>query len=365
MATLTTPRQDEFAMPAEWAPQEAIWMLWPYRRDNWRAEALPAQRTFAAVAAAIARTTPTIVGVPREQMTLAKSVMPAGVALVEMESDDAWVRDTGPTMVLNPAGERRGVDWRFNAWGGALGGLYADWRRDERVAEQVLAHHRSARYAAPLILEGGSIHVDGEGTLLTTEECLLNPNRNPELSRTQIEALLRDYLGVSTIIWLPRGVYNDETDGHIDNMCCFVRPGEVALHWTDDEADPQYARSAEAYRILSQARDARGRALKIWKLPAPGPLYATPEETQGVDSGNAVERSAGTRLAGSYVNFLISNGQIVFPLLDERTDDQARDLLRRMFPDYLVGGVPAREILLGGGNIHCITQQIPAAVTPA
>ncbi|PWC17498.1 agmatine deiminase [Brenneria roseae subsp. roseae] len=359
MLQLTTPHQDGFTMPAEWAPQEAVWMIWPHRRDNWREEGVPAQQTFAQVAKTIAQTTPVIMGVPARCMADAKRVMPADVTLVEMESDDAWMRDTGPTMVLNQAGERRGIDWRFNAWGGELGGLYDDWRQDEKVAAQVLAYHQNARYAAPLILEGGSIHTDGEGTLLTTAECLLNPNRNPHLSKAQIEQLMRDYLGISTIIWLEEGVYNDETDGHIDNMCCFVRPGEVALHWTDDENDPQYARSMAAYRVLSTAKDAQGRQLKIWRLPAPGPLYATPEETAGVDRGNAVERNAGSRLAGSYVNFLISNQQIIFPLLDARTDDIARERLQQMFPDYRVSGVPAREILLGGGNIHCITQQIP------
>ncbi|WP_315709016.1 agmatine deiminase [Brenneria uluponensis] len=362
MSQLTTPYQDGFSMPAEWAPHEAVWMLWPYRHDNWRTQGgiIPAQQTFAVVAATIAQTTPVIMGVPHAHMAAAKRIMPASVTLVVMESDDAWMRDTGPTMVLNPMGERRGVDWQFNAWGGALGGLYEDWCQDEKVAEQVLDYHHDARYPAPLILEGGSIHTDGEGTLLTTAECLLNPNRNPDLNKEQIERLLRDYVGVSTFIWLEEGVYNDETDGHIDNMCCFVRPGEVALHWTDDENDPQYPRSMAAYQVLSQARDAQGRQLKIWKLPAPGPLYATQEETVGVSEGNAIERNAGSRLAGSYVNFLISNRQVIYPLLDERTDGSAHKLLQQMFPDYLISGVSAREILLGGGNIHCITQQIPA-----
>ncbi|WP_291969266.1 agmatine deiminase [Candidatus Symbiopectobacterium sp.] len=360
-STLTsTPRQDGFFMPAEWAPHDAVWMIWPYRLDNWRNNALPAQQTFAAVAQAIGQKTPVITGVPAQQMAQARSLMPATVTLVAMESDDAWMRDTGPTVVLNGNGERRGIDWQFNAWGGELGGLYDDWRQDEQVAQHVLAHHGDARYAAPLILEGGSIHVDGEGTLLTTAECLLNPNRNPHLSKADIEQLMRDYLNISTIIWLEEGVYNDETDGHIDNMCCFVRPGEVALHWTDDENDPQYARSVAAYQVLSQARDAQGRALKIWKLPAPGPLYATEEEAAGVASGDAIERLAGSRLAGSYVNLLISNQQIIFPLLDAHTDDTVRNLLQQMFPDYAIVGVPAREILLGGGNIHCITKQIPS-----
>lgn len=239
--------------------------------------------------------------------------------------------------------------------------MYADWQQDEKVAVQVSDFLKNAHYSAPLILEGGSIHTDGEGTLLTTAECLLNPNRNPHLNQAQIEQLLCDYLGVTHFIWLQDGVYNDETDGHIDNMCCFVRPGEVALHWTDDQQDPQYARSVAAFEVLSNTVDAKGRKLKIWKLPAPGPLYNTEEETFDVLTSDAVPRTAGERLAGSYVNFLISNQQIIFPLLDSRTDGQANDLLQQMFPGYAIVGVPAREILLGGGNIHCITQQIPAA----
>jgi len=210
------------------------------------------------------------------------------------------------------------------------------------------------------VLEGGSIHVDGEGTLLTTAECLLNPNRNPDLTHDDIEEILQECLGVTTFIWLPDGVYNDETDGHVDNMCCFVRPGEVALHWTDDENDPQYPRSMAALKVLENTLDAQGRRLKVWKLPSPGPLYASEDETSAVQKGNAIERIEGNRLAGSYVNYLISNQQIIFPLLDERTDEQAKVLFQQMYPEYLITGVPAREILLGGGNIHCITQQIPA-----
>lgn len=360
MSQVTTPHQDGFMMPAEWAPQQAVWMIWPYRTDNWRANGAPAQQAFSAVAAAIAQTTPVLMAVPATEMEKARKTMPASITLVEMASDDAWMRDTGPTVVVNPQGERRGVDWTFNAWGGNLGGLYSPWDQDQAVAAQVLEHHGFARYSTDLILEGGSIHVDGEGTLMTTAECLLNANRNPELTQAQIEQQLSDYLDVQNFIWLPDGVFNDETDGHIDNMCCFVRPGEVALHWTDDQNDPQYARSVAALDILSATKDAKGRSLKVWKLPAPGPLYASAEETLDVQDGTAVERNEGNRLAGSYVNYLISNKQIIFPLLDARTDGEAEALFREMYPDYLITGVPAREILLGGGNIHCITQQIPA-----
>ncbi len=353
------PKQDGFFMPAEWAPQQAVWMIWPFRPDNWREAGKFAQSTFAKVAEAIGGATPVYMAVPQQFMEQAKQIMPAAVKLVPMNSDDCWARDTGPTVVINGQGECRGIDWGFNAWGGHHGGLYFPWDQDELVARQMLEVHGFDRYEAPLILEGGSIHVDGEGTCMTTAECLLNANRNPHLSKEQIEAYLRDYLNVSTFIWLEEGVYMDETDGHIDNMCCFARPGEVILHWTDDESDPQYVRSQAAYKVLSEAVDAKGRKLKIWKLPQPGPLYCTEEESAGVVDGSGVPRDAGGRLAGSYVNFLITNDRIVYPLLDPKTDGEAQAILQQIFPEHTVVGVPAREILLGGGNIHCITQQIP------
>lgn len=216
------------------------------------------------------------------------------------------------------------------------------------------------RFEAPLVLEGGAIHVDGEGTLITTEECLLNPNRNPEMSRATIEYWLQEYLGVSHIIWLPRGCYLDETDGHVDNLCCFIAPGHVALTWCEDEQDPQGAICREALRVLENATDAQGRRLTIHKLPQPGPLYIADDEASGIDRLNSSHpRLPGDRMAGSYVNFYISNSVIVMPLLDPRYDGQAKGILSRLFPTKRVIGVRAREILLGGGNIHCITQQQP------
>jgi agmatine deiminase len=353
------PHNDGFTMPAEWTPQQAVWMLWPYRPDNWRNHGRAVQPVFAAVAEAIAEVTPVYMGVPPGEMESARAIMPPQITLVPLGSDDCWVRDTGPTFVLGPTGELRGIDWRFNAWGGEQGGLYTPWTQDSAVAAGVLAHQGCARYQAPLVLEGGAIHVDGEGTLMTTAECLLNRNRNPQLDQAAIEALLRDYLGVRQFIWLPFGVDQDETDGHIDNLCCFVRPGEVLLHWCDDPDDPQFARSQAAREVLSRSRDAMGRQLKIHLMPAPGPLFLSEVEAAGVQTGSAVPRRAGERLAASYVNFLISNQRVIFPLLDSRTDTLAGQILQQLFPDHHVVGVAAREILLGGGNIHCITQQVP------
>jgi agmatine deiminase len=288
-------------------------------------------------------------------------MLPPGVRVVELSSNDAWARDTGPTGVVDAHGRVRGVDWIFNAWGGLHGGLYFPWDQDDLVASKILEIERIDRYRAPFVLEGGAIHVDGQGTLLTTEECLLNPNRNSGLDRADLEAALRDYLGIEKVIWLGQGVFNDETDGHVDNLCCFVRPGEVALTWTDDRSDPQYAISRDALARLSAARDAQGRKLRVHRVPQPGPLFVTEEEAAGVESRpGSRPRTAGDRLAGSYVNFYLANRRVVVPLLDPRTDARALRVLRRLFPRREVVGVPAREILLGGGNIHCITQQLPA-----
>ena len=359
----TTPRHDGYFMPAEWAPHSQTWMIWPERPDNWRQQAVPAQAAFAAVAQAIAGFEPVTVGVSAAQYASACAQLDhPGIRVVELSSNDAWVRDTGPTLVINGQGGLRGVDWTFNAWGGEDGGLYADWQRDDEVARKILEVERCKRYRTEgFVLEGGSIHVDGEGTLITTEECLLNRNRNPHLSREEIENVLREHLAIDTVIWLPDGLFNDETDGHVDNFCCYVRPGEVLLAWTDDENDPNYPRCQAAMRVLESARDAKGRQLVVHKMPIPGPIHATAEECAGVDMvEGSQERSPEVRLAGSYVNFLIVNGGIVAPSFDDAKDDEARAILERLFPEHRVVMVPGREILLGGGNIHCITQQQPA-----
>ncbi len=360
----STPRADGFRMPAEWEPHVQTWMIWPERPDNWRLGGKPAQAAFATVARAIARFEPVTVGVSAGQYENARArLADPNIRVVEISNDDAWARDTGPTFVIDDRGETRGVDWTFNAWGGLLGGLYFPWHRDDQVAGKILGLERCARYRTEgFVLEGGSIHVDGEGTLITTEECLLNPNRNPHLDRAAIEATLREHLAVDTVIWLPEGLYNDETDGHVDNFCCFVRPGEVLLAWTDDPRDPNHARCQAALRVLEQARDARGRALTVHRIPIPGPLYATEAECAGVDAAvGSQPRETSARLAGSYVNFLIVNGGVIAPAFDDPQDEAARAVLQRLFPDREVVMVPGREILLGGGNIHCITQQQPVA----
>ncbi|WP_150304777.1 agmatine deiminase [Pseudomonas saliphila] len=359
----STPRHDGFHMPAEWAPHAQTWMVWPERTDNWRMGAKPAQAAFAEVARAIASFEPVTVCVSAAQYENASLQLDhPGIRVIEISSDDAWVRDTGPTFVINGQGGLRGVDWTFNAWGGFNGGLYWPWQRDDQVADKILGLERCPRYRTEgFVLEGGAIHVDGEGTVLTTEECLLNSNRNPELARQEIELMLADYLNIEKVIWLPYGLFNDETDGHIDNFCCFIRPGEVLLAWTDDEDDPNYQRCHAALKVLQASRDAQGRDLVVHRMPIPGPLYATAEECVGVDRVTGTQpRDPSIRLAGSYVNFLIVNDGIVVPGFDEPEDQAALDILQELFPERRVVMVPGREILLGGGNVHCITQQQPA-----
>jgi agmatine deiminase len=356
------PAADGYRMPAEFEPHVGCWMAWPERPDNWRLAAAPAQEAYAAVAEAINACDPVSVAVSDAQFERCRSMLPPSVRVVEITADDAWMRDIGPTFVVDGAGARRGVDWHFNAWGGLEGGLYSSWEHDERVARKVLEIEGAERYRAPIVLEGGAIHVDGQGTVLATEECLLNHNRNPQLSREQLETVLFDYLGAEKTIWLDRGVYNDETDGHIDNLACFIAPGIVLLSWSDDRSDPQHAISSDALGRLRGARDARGRSLEVVPIPSPGPLTITEQEAAGVQAlAGTQPRRAGDRMAASYVNFYIAAERVVMPLLDERLDEQAADVLRGCFPDREVLGVPAREILLGGGNIHCITQQVPAA----
>ncbi len=350
-------------MPGEHEPHAGCWMAWPRRPDNWRERAAPAQRAFAAVAEAIHVSDPVTMGVCDADYEIARAALSPSIRVVELSCDDAWMRDIGPTFVVDGHASRRGVDWRFNAWGGLQGGLYEPWERDERVAQKVLEIEGADRYRAEMVLEGGSVHVDGEGTILSTEECLLHPNRNPGMTREQIEHTLFEHLGAERMIWLGRGVFGDETDGHVDNLACFARPGLVLLSSSEDAADPQHASSRDALRRLRDASDARGRRLEVALLPSPGPLRITAQEAEGVEAvAGSKPRRAGERMAASYANFYLANTRVVYPLLDARHDAAAAEVLAECFPDREIVGVAAREILLGGGNIHCITQQVPALV---
>ena len=341
MTTLTTtPRSDDFHMPAEWALHSQTWMVWPQRPDNWRDQATPAQAAFTAVAKAIARFEPVTVCATADQFVTAREQLDdPRIRVVEISSDDAWVRDTGPTFVINGKGGLRGVDWTFNAWGGLNGGLYEDWQRDDEVALKILEIERCDRYRTEgFVLEGGSIHVDGEGTLITTEECLLNLNRNPTLTREDIAVRLHQSLGIERLLWLGKGLVGDHTDGHVDNLARFVGEGRLALPVAAGDDDPNAHIYADA-----RARTAAFGGVEIVDLPSPGRVE--------VD---------GEIAAASYMNFYIGNSVVVVPTYGVPNDLAAVDTLAALFPDRRAIGVPARGIIIGGGSFHCSSQQLPA-----
>lgn len=252
--------------------------------------------------------------------------------------DDSWLRNSGPTFLLDPAGTLAGAAWRFNAWGEK----WPDFALDAALATSILDRLGITRFAAPFVLEGGSIHTDGEGTLLTSEQCLLNPNRNPGLSRGEIERNLGEWLGVERVVWLGEGLENDGTDGHIDNLACFARPGLVLATSCDDPHDANYLPLKDNLARLKAAGDAKGRAFDVVELPIP-----------------SRRDTAAGRLAMSYVNFYVANGAVIVPVFDDPMDRVAAERIGAAFPGRAVVQIRALDILEGGGGIHCITQQQP------
>ena len=358
-----TPKADGFRMPGEFERHQGCYIIWPERPDNWRLGGKPAQEVFTTVANTIGKYEPITVVVSKNQFSNARNMLADYVKVVEMSNDDSWIRDCGATFVINDKGEMRGVDWVFNAWGGLVDGLYFPWDQDDKIAQKMCELEQVDSYRLEdFVLEGGSIHVDGEGTVMVTEECLLSEGRNPHMTKEQIGEKLCEYLGCEKVLWVPNGIYNDETNGHVDNMCNFVRPGVVLLAWTDDQNDPQYARSKEAYDYLTNETDAKGRKLEVHKMYTPAPILITKEESMGVDAiDGTLPRQEGDRLAASYVNYYTGNGFIALPVFNDPNDQKAIDKLKELYPDRVIEPIYAREILLGGGNIHCITQQVPAA----
>lgn len=369
-------REVGFLMPGEFEPHEGCIMIWPERPGSWRNGAREARRAFRDVIAAIAESEHVYVAVSEASMPSAKEVLcgkeqwQKNVTLYMAETDDAWARDVAPTFVRKEDGKNPpqicAVNWEFNAWGGTVDGLYASWEKDNAFAGFFAdCFGYELIDAAPFVLEGGSVHSDGEGTVLVTEACLLSAGRNPQLSRVEIEERLRHYLGAEKVLWLPRGIYMDETNEHVDNVCAFLKPGEVVLAWTDDESDPQYALSKQCLDYLEGVRDAKRRTITVHKLPIPThPVCLTEAEVEGYafEEGED-EREVGERLAASYVNFYFSNEAVVMPVFggeNEESDMRAVALMQQWNPGRKVIPVYARDILTGGGNIHCITQQIPA-----
>lgn len=334
-----TPRAAGYRMPAEWQPHAGCWIAWPVPGETWGPGLEAARSVYAEVARAVARFEPVLVVAQPEEIRKARTLLGSEVRVEAMPLDDAWMRDIGPTFLVDDAGGLAGVDWRFNAWG------RPEWahQRDAAVAAAVIAWAGAVHFRAPFVLEGGSIHVDGAGSLLTTEQCLLNPNRNPGADRGTVEGWLRDYLGAEQVLWLGRGLHDDHTDGHVDNLACFVAPGVVLALGSSDPGDDNYEPLQENLQRLRGARDAQDRVLEIHVVEQPPPRY------EGLH-----------RLAQSYINFYIANGGVVMPSFDAPEHDAAaRAVIGELFPDRELVQVRVLDILPGGGGIHCITQQQP------
>ncbi len=356
----STPKEDGFFMPGEFERQQRILMMWPERPDIWRENAEPAQRTFAEVAKAILKFEPVTMFVSDEQYIRCRSMLPGEIQVVEMSSNDAWIRDTGPSFVINKKGAIRGCDWTFNAWGGTYDGLYTQWDRDDRVAGKVCEVFQTDSYRTDdFVLEGGSFHVDGQGTVLTTEMCLLSQGRNPHLTKKQIEKYLQQYLGAAKIIWLPEGIDPEETNGHVDDVACFVKKGEALCIDTDDKNHPFYQAAKSAQGVLMQAKDVTGKRLRVHKLCCPKREVRLDQSFELMQTNQAKKRKSGDLCIASYANFLLVNGGVIAPQYKDDNDKIALKQLQEIFPERKVVGVDTREIAYGGGNIHCITQQIP------
>lgn len=358
------PAADGFRMPGEFEPHRGCVMIWPVRPGSWPHGAKEAQKTFAEVARRISESEHLWMLAKPEDYAQVQAVFAGNcnITVLEIATDDAWARDVGPTCVVNDAGCVRGIDWCFNAWGGEFDGLYADWEQDNLAASAICkALDMDCYDAQHFVLEGGSIHSDGEGTVIVTEACLLSGGRNPKLSKDEISDMLKKWLGAEKIIWLPHGIYMDETNEHVDNVCAFVRPAEVVLAWTEDETDPQWAYSHADLKVLENETDAKGRSFTVHRMLIPkNPVCITEEELAGFTFAEGEDfREAGEQLAASYVNFYISNGGVIVPQFGDANDVCAVELLQKLFPERTVHPIYARPIIVGGGNIHCITQQIP------
>jgi agmatine deiminase len=333
------PACDGLYMPGEWAEHEATWMIWPCKPSAWPFGMDKPRQAYAEVAKAISRFEPVYMMCRPELMDQAKALCGDAVTLVPMDTRDSWSRDSAPTFVIDGKGGVAGVDWVFNDWGhiARYEGGY-----DEPMAQAVLEHLGMRRYAAPCIIEGGGIHSDGEGTLLTTEQVQLDPRRNAGFSKKDFEEVFAAYLGTEKVIWLGDGLEDDETNGHVDILACFVRPGVVMVHDCTDPDDANYKVSQDAIKRLESTTDARGRSLEIIRMPQPAPRY-----------------NGDWRMDLTYINFYIANGGIVMSSFDDPMDEVAYKLVCEAFPDHEVVQLSGLDIFPGGGGIHCITQQQP------
>ncbi|GAB6152112.1 agmatine deiminase family protein [Desulfosporosinus burensis] len=339
------PSTLNYKMPPEWTRHTRTFISWPIQASMCYPEDYDEVcQGYAGIIQAIAEfESVTVVVNAVDLARLARLFQDERIDLLPIEHNDAWLRDNGPTFLVNDTGDVAGVNWKFNAWGGK----YAPWDLDDQVAAEILKHFELKRFDAPLVMEGGSLHVDGEGTLLTTQECLLNPNRNPAMTREQIEAELKNFLNIQKVVWLKNGLDGDETDGHVDNIACFVAPGKILIQVCDDPEDKNYVITQENLKILKSETDALGRKLEIIPIQQPPSL---------------IDSETGKRLTLSYLNFYFVNGGIILPIFGgeaKDTDLLATQVLAELFPERRIRTVNGMGIIREGGNVHCTTQQMP------
>jgi len=343
-----TPRSLGYSMPAEWAPHRATWLSWPHNRETWPTSLEKVREVWIQMICALApdENVDLLVNDDATERNVSARLTKAGalmenIRLLKISTVDVWMRDYGLTFLTRNSNDQplAGNDWIFNGWGGK----YKSYEEDDQVARKIAPLLNIPVFEHDIILEGGSIEVNGAGTCLTTGQCLLNKNRNPHLNRGQIEERLRDSLGVSHFIWLGEGIVGDDTDGHIDDIARFVDATTVVCVLEADSKDDNYAPLQENYERLQTATDQNGKQISVVTLPCPGPIYCD-----------------GARLPASYANFYIANKVVIVPVFDDPNDAKAMGILQDLFSPRKVVGLRCTEVVAGLGAIHCVTQQEPA-----
>ena len=363
----TTPRGDGYYLPFEGDKHDGTFILLPFRRDVWPNSARDAMEEFRQLIKTIGHYEYVYVGVHPSiyQKSLVWLEKIPNVIPIKLRYNDAWARDNTLIFLKNKEGDVRSVDFRFNAWGGDYDGLYTNYQDDDALGTKLVKKLKIQSYRlSSFIMEGGAIATDGEGTLIATEACFFSKGRNSQLTKAEIEETLKVYLGVTDIIWIPHGIIGDETDEHIDNMVAFARPGEVLLAWPQTSDKVQYKVANQALKILESATDSKGRHLKVIKVKMPTPIYLSRKEAKSIAASRygAKRRQEGDNLLATYINFYQSSRFVIIPGFGVREDQIALEQFKTIFPKKEVIQIFSRAILVGGGNIHCITMQIPKGV---
>jgi agmatine deiminase len=343
---VTTPAHEGYRWPAEWEPHRATWLSWPHNRETWPDGLAAVHASFGAMVAALAPREAVEIGAGDDALeeTARAAIRAAGwdpdrnVRFHRWPTTDAWCRDHGPIFIVRRS-DRALCDFRFDNWGRK----YPGWELDDAVPRHVEKVLGLPRFASEMVLEGGGIDGDGQGTVLTTESCLLNPNRGPGRTRERMERLLADFLGARRVLWLGDGIEGDDTDGHVDDIARFVAPGVVVAAVCDDPSDANHAPLAENRRRLRAMTDARGAALTVVEMPMPPRLAVGAQ-----------------RSPASHANFYLANGVVLVPVFGGASDARALAILRELLPGREVVGIPSAELVSGFGAVHCVTQQEPA-----